>query len=54
MDKNEVLLTDLESRINNLIASQDEVEKTLYRSEEEESIQTTIMERIEKKLNYYR
>ena len=47
MDKNEVLLTDLESRINNLIASQDEVEKTLYRSEEEESIQTTIMERIE-------
>ena len=47
MDKNEVLLTDLESRINNLIASQDEVEKTLYRSEEEESVQTTIMERIE-------
>ena len=47
MDKNEVLLTDLESRINNLISSQDEVEKTLYRSEEEESIQTTIMERIE-------
>lgn len=47
MDNKNVPLTDIELRIDNLIKSQDEVEKALYRSEAEESIQNSMMERIE-------
>ena len=43
MDNKNVPLTDIELRIDNLIKSQDEVEKALYRSEAEESIQNSMM-----------
>ena len=47
MDNKNAPLTDIELRIDNLIKSQDEVEKTLYRNEAEESVQNSMMERIE-------